>query len=69
MLVNGVSIDLELDSGSPVSIMPKWQYEKYFQSNKLEVSDVRLSTYTGEVLKIGGFMPVTVEYNKRFSSN
>ena len=35
MLVNGVSIDLELDSGSPVSIMPKWQYEKYFQSNKI----------------------------------
>ena len=42
MLVNGVNIDMEIDSGAPVSIMPQTQFEKYFGLLKLNRPDVRL---------------------------
>jgi hypothetical protein len=35
MMVNDISIDMELDSGSPVSLMPKKQFDKHFKSTTL----------------------------------
>lgn len=52
MLINGIPIDMELDSGSPVSLMPLKTFNQLFKSVKLQRSDLRLSTYTGESLNV-----------------
>jgi hypothetical protein len=65
MVINGVNIDMEIDSGSPVSLMPQVEFEKHFGSVELEHSDVRLSTFTGESLKVNGFVMVDVTHDKK----
>lgn len=67
MLVNDVPIDMELDSGSPVSLMPLKTFNQLFKSEtmKLRRSDLCLSTYTGEWLKVRGYLPVNVKYETK----
>ena len=62
MVINDVSIDMELDSGSPVSLMPRKAFEKLFKSIDLLESDVQLATYTGESLNVCGYLPAVVKY-------
>ena len=67
MLVNDVPIDMELDSGSPVSLMPLKTFNQLFKSEtmKLRRSDLCLSTYTRESLKVRGYLPVNVKYETK----
>jgi len=67
LLVNGVPVDMELDSGSPVSLMPLKTFNQSFKSEtmKLQRSDVCLSTYIGESLKVHGYLPVNVQYETK----
>lgn len=65
LLVNDVPTDMELDSGSPVSLMPLKIYNQLFKSVKLQRSDLSLSTYTGESLKVCGYLPVNVKYEAK----
>jgi hypothetical protein len=60
IIVNGISVNMELDSGSPVSLMPKVHFDKYFQATKLNKSDIRLATFMGEQLDVCGYLPVVV---------
>lgn len=64
MFINGVNIEMEIDSGAPVSLMPQNECDKHFGSVKLEHADVRLSTFTGEQLHVNGFLPVDVTYGE-----
>ena len=64
-MINGLPIDMELDSGSPVSLMPLKTFNQLFTSVKLQRSDLRLSTYTGESLNVCGYLPANVKYESK----
>lgn len=66
--INGVPVDMELDSGSPVSLMPKTSFERLFKSTELRESDIQLATYTGESLNVCGYLPVVVKYESQSHS-
>lgn len=65
--VNGQKIRMELDTGSAVSVMSQYEFEKYFKTTKLKPSPVKLKTYAGEPIIPLGVMPVTVKYNDQQS--
>jgi hypothetical protein len=64
MLVNGVSVDMEIDSNAPVRRRPQIQFENDPGSLKFKQSDVRLSTFTGTSLNVIGFVHVNVKYGE-----
>ena len=66
--VNNHSIEMELDSGSPVSLIPSTLYNKLFTGVALKPSELHLSTFTGESLQVLGVMDVTVKYGEKHYS-
>ncbi|KAL5018941.1 hypothetical protein ScPMuIL_004663 [Solemya velum] len=60
--VNGVTLNMELDTGAAVSVIPMSIFSDKFPGERLERSDVTLKTYSGEKLKPVGMANVTVEY-------
>jgi hypothetical protein len=65
LTMNGVSVNMELDSGSPATIMPKKQFDQLFKASKLSPPDIRLATYTGESLNVCGCETVVVNYETK----
>ena len=64
VLINGVSINMELDTGASVSLMGEDTYRLIQDSaSSLQQSSVKLHTYTGEPIKVIGATDVTVEHN------
>lgn len=63
--VNGQTVKMELDTGSAVSVMSQWEFEKLFRNAKLKKTMVLLKTYTGEKIIPLGVMPVMVQYNNQ----
>jgi len=53
MMINGTLIDMEVDSSSPISIMPVKMFNRHFRSTLL-APDVKLSTFTGEQIEVCG---------------
>jgi hypothetical protein len=68
MMINNKEVDMELDSGSPVSIMPRKIFETHFQTN-LETADMQLSTFTGESIDVCGYLPTVVHYEGQLYRN
>ena len=55
--INGIHVDMELDTGAPLSILSEKTYQDIAQQtdiSPLEESQVTLKTYTGEVIKVLG---------------
>ena len=63
--VNGEPLEMELDTGSAVTVISKEHYMKNFEYLKLNVTHIRLQTYTGEKIIPLGILDVTVEINKQ----
>jgi len=64
--MNEVNVQMELDLGSSVSLMPCVLFKKYFGKRclpYLKSAEVRLSSFTGESLNVQGYFPVTVVYD------
>uniref|UniRef100_A0A8C2ARP7 Reverse transcriptase domain-containing protein n=1 Tax=Cyprinus carpio TaxID=7962 RepID=A0A8C2ARP7_CYPCA len=55
-----VSLQLTVDSGSSVSILPKQLYEQHFHTVPLHAPTSRLVTYLQEPISVLGCLPVTV---------
>ncbi len=55
-----VSLQLTVDSGSSVSILPKRWYEQHFRTVPLQGPVVRLVTYSQEPILVLGCLPATV---------
>lgn len=66
--LNGKQLQMELDTGSAVSILSYDDAKELFQSVKLRDTDVILKTYTGERIKPRGIMDVRVEYGDQCST-
>jgi len=63
--VEGVPLNMELETGSAVTIISKADYKHKFCNMKLRDTELRLRTYTGEKIKPLGVLIVTVEINNQ----
>ena len=52
--VNGVELDMEVDTGASVSLMSEDSYYKLFPNCPLNATQVRLQTYLGEAIPVVG---------------
>lgn len=60
--IEGVKLNMELDTGSAVSVISRSDFEKTFRKIQLKETDVALRTYSGEEIKPLGYADVKVEY-------
>ena len=59
--LNGVQVEMEVDTGAAVSVMSSSCYDR-IRGGKLDSSDLQLRTYTGEVLRPKGVGELNVVY-------
>ena len=62
MELNGQCVSMELDTGASVSLMSHSTQQRLFPEERLEKSEVRLTTYTAEPISVLGVMNVRVRY-------
>ena len=60
--VNGKLLQMELDTGSAVSVISKQDYNTHFGTSKLSNTPITLKTYSGEKVIPLGVFEVKVEY-------
>ena len=65
VLMNGRSVRMEVDTGAAVSVMSLSNYDRVRNDQQLKKSDLRLKTYTGEIVRPCGVGEVSVEYQKQ----
>ena len=66
--MNGLPVRMEVDTGAAVSVMNVSSFERVKEGGELRRSDLKLKTYTGEVVRPEGIGQVEVVYqNQRFS--
>lgn len=63
--INGTEINLELDTGSSVSILSEQTWKSTFPGTPLHASNLKLKTYSGEQLKVVGQATVEVQYEEQ----
>lgn len=62
LLINGIPVNMTLDTGASVTIISIATWQKHLPDLKLQPSNMLLKTYTGEPLKLQGETQVTVCY-------
>lgn len=67
MEVESQPLEMELDTGSAVSILPYEVFQKRFPVKKLEETSVVLKNYTGEQISPVGCLSVQVQYQDQAS--
>lgn len=60
--VSGVKLQMELDTGSALSVISETDYNKLFSHLPLQKTSVMLKTYTGEKVSPKGKLKVDVVY-------
>ena len=63
--VNGVPLEMEIDTGASLSIMSEQTKQQKFPNLEVKLSLVVLKTYTGEQLTVLGQMEVDLYYKVR----
>ena len=63
--VNGLSLQMEVDSGASVSLAPEAAVASLLSSTALQPSNTVLKTYTGEQIPVKGTLKVDVEYEQQ----
>ena len=63
--VENVVLEMELDTGSAISVITFDLYQKHFSQMKLEPTDITLKTYIGERFKPVGVLTVNVCYENQ----
>lgn len=63
--MEGKPLQMELDSGSAVSVIPLHQYREMFKSSKLHPTTTVLKTNTGETIRPKEVMHVQVKYKEK----
>ena len=63
MNVNGRPLKMEIDTGAAVSIISTDTMKHLVPDATLKMTDVRMQTYTGQPMKVQGYLDVAVEYN------
>ena len=63
--INETLIEMELDTGSGVSVISKNDFDKHFKGCKLNETSLTLKTYSGESIHPQGYSDVKVELNNQ----
>ena len=63
MRIEGVDLEMEVDTGAAASIMNYTDYARYFKNLALRPVNKTFHAYTGTPLDIAGQILVDVEYN------
>lgn len=58
--VEGIDLDMEVDTGASVSLMGEDKYHKVFPGHSLNKSEVKLQTYLGEAISVVGSAVVKI---------
>ena len=67
MLLNGKSVRMEVDTGAAVTVMSRSSYERVGSGQPLQESNLKLKTYTGEIVSPQGVGEVNVVYQDQQS--
>lgn len=62
VLIENVKLNMEVDTGSAVSLISKKLYDKCFSKLPIQLTKTRLTSYTGEIIQLLGFIEVSVRY-------
>ena len=62
VLIDGKSVDLELDTGASVTIIPNHVWSGVFAAKSLQQTDVKLKSYSGHEIPVLGEAKVQVSY-------
>ena len=65
LLVDNVLLEMEVDTGTAITIISEAKYKENFSATKLRESSTLLKTYSGERLKVMGETEVKVEYENQ----
>lgn len=65
VFIDNVSMEMELDTGSAVSIMSEDIFRLHFPHKVLEESSACLNTYSGELLTVQGIAYGKVSYKNQ----
>ena len=68
VMINGVSVSMEVDTGAAVSIISQAQQRTLLPDVTLHASPVHLKTYTGERMNVVGETMVSVSHNHQQES-
>ena len=61
--VNGVDLQMEVDTGAAISILPASWYDAHFASESLRPSTLRLTAYNGQAMPAQGVFTASVTVN------
>ncbi len=67
IIINGIPVDMKLDTGASVSILSEETYQTITgqsDAEPLQESTLRLTTYTGECIPVLGRASVAVRYGE-----
>ncbi|XP_052767906.1 uncharacterized protein K02A2.6-like [Mya arenaria] len=65
LILGGTKVDMELDTGSSVSIVPEDIYEQVLRKYPLRNTNVKLKSYSGNKIELLGKCEVPVEYESQ----
>ena len=63
--IDGVLVEMEVDTGAEVSVVSEKTWQKYFPEQKLRPSRVVLKTYTDGIIPVVGEVSVNVRYGNQ----
>ena len=67
MEIDGHQLLMEVDTGAAYSLISDATFKEFWPDRRLEKSDVRLCTYSGEPIEVLGSLTVAVKYLKQES--
>ena len=65
VLIDGKSLDMELDTGASVTIIPKSVWSDVLAAKPLQQTDVKLRSYSGHEIPVVGEAKVQVSYGNQ----
>lgn len=63
VLVENIKLDMEVDTGSALSLISRCIYDKYFSRKEIFQSKIKLASYTGNRILTEGYIKVNVVFN------
>lgn len=63
--INNHNLQMELDTGASLSLISSNTYSSLFSGYSLDPSDIKLQTYSGEVIPVMGLFQVQVKHNQQ----
>ena len=65
VMVNNQNVSMELDTGSAVSLISEHLFKSKWPDTHLQISTVKLRTYSNESLQVLGQVEAKIQYNKQ----